>query len=101
MAAAVPIVGIPMLLASIFDSGNADKKNEQYVERFDQIFMNYMNQWDAVAEHGRDLFNKQLNYFAPKLTQMYLSAFGNLLKDLGSHGYPIYQAQNYFWEEGT
>ena len=100
MAGVMPIVGIPMLIASIFQSSNADEKKAKYAEQFDQMYRKYLEKWDEVQKQGEALYEKQLAYFAPKLTQMYLSAFGRVIEDIGNHGYPIYKAQNYFLEEG-
>jgi len=96
LAVYMPIIGIPKILHSWFGDHSKTKAQEKFLEEFDKIYSDYLNQWDKIREIYIPIYDSQIISMKNKTKSSLIDSLLKLTNVIDDKGYSLKKALVYF-----
>ena len=96
LAVAVPIIGIPMLVANYFGTRKKEQQQEEQWKHYCDVLNQYITKWDETNIKFNEMYAITNDYYVKKATTMTGNAFNKAFSMLDSKGYKLFEKNVYF-----
>ena len=96
LAAAVPIIGIPMLIANYFGTRKKDQQREEHWKHYCDILNQYIVKWQEADTKFNEMYGIANEYYVKKTSAMIANAFNKAFVMLDSKGHKLSGRNVYF-----
>ena len=96
LAGMIPIIGIPKILYSWFGDYKKSKAQKEFLEEFDKIYTDYLNQWDKIREIYIPIYDSQIESMKNKTKSSLIDSLLKVLNVIDNKGYSLTKALTSF-----